>query len=320
MAFDPSKYLIQLPRRVKDPQTGQWSTRLDDYLQVRDRLRWFREVYPHGTIETEAIRLEWEAGVAIFKATVSDGEGGKATGYGTEMRKSFEDFVEKAETRSLGRALGILGFGTQFCGEELSEGEHVAEAPVTPPLNGSPPASAHPLPAGEEATPALTQGSISKEAVDRLWDVAFKGCHEAKDAFAARIRTLMRLPGSQLISKAYLQRSMSVEQYGAAMAYYELQLKLQVEQDVPDHPPPPAGASSASAGDEPLAPEPTPAQDPDAEAKDKLRAEVSTWALPVDAKEVEYVLSHYPTEKARALLWGARRRKPEPTPIEAAAD
>jgi hypothetical protein len=320
MAFDPKAHLIQLPRRVKDPQSGQWTTRLEEYLEVKWRLVMFREKYPHGVISTEEVYVDLDRGYARYKATVEDGEGGKATGYGTETKADFTDYAERAETRALGRALALLGFGTQFVGADLTEGEHVADAPVAPPLSTSQVVSSPPLPSGEETTPALTQEAISKDAVDRLWDVAFKGCHEAKDAFAARIRTLMRLPGSQLISKAYLQRSMSVEQYGAAMAYYELQLKLQVEQDVPDHPPPPASASSASAGDEPLAPEPTPAQDPDAEAKDKLRAEVSTWALPVQPGEVEYILEHYAPEKARALLWGARRQKPEPALIEVAAD
>jgi hypothetical protein len=60
---------------------------------------------------------------------VSDGNGGTATGTGTETRQRFEDFVEKAETRAIGRALAALGIGTQFVGEELSEGDHIADAP-----------------------------------------------------------------------------------------------------------------------------------------------------------------------------------------------
>jgi hypothetical protein len=130
MAFDPKAHLIQLPRRVKDPATGQWTTRLDDYLEVKWRLVWFRERYPHGTITTEALLLDWPQGIAVIKATVADGEGGQATGLGTETRKGFEDFVEKSETRAIGRALAALGIGTQFVGEELSEGDHIADAPV----------------------------------------------------------------------------------------------------------------------------------------------------------------------------------------------
>jgi hypothetical protein len=146
MTFDPKAHLIQLPRRVKDQQTGQWVTRWDEYLEVKWRLVWSREKFPHGVLTTETILLDWEKGIAIYKATAADSEGGIAAGTGTETRKGFEDFVEKAETRAIGRALAALGIGTQFVGEELSEGEHVADAPVA-----SPP---QPLPAGEDPSPS----------------------------------------------------------------------------------------------------------------------------------------------------------------------
>jgi hypothetical protein len=319
--FDPKVHLIQLPRRVKDPQSGQWTTRLEEYLEVKWRLVMFREKYPHGVIATEEVYVDLDRGYARYKATVEDGEGGKATGYGTETKADFTDYAERAETRALGRALALLGFGTQFVGADLTEGEHVADAPVAPAPNGSPPASAHPLPAGEETTPAVTQGAISKEAVDRLWDVAFKGCHEAKDAFASRIRALMRLPGRQLISKAFLQRSMSIEHYGAAMAYYELQLKAQVEADVPMHePPPPAEGTPAVPSGADLSSASAPADDPAEQERAKLRAMAVGWGLP--EREVDHVLTHHKDlGKARDLLWKARRpwTAPTPTPLEAAA-
>jgi hypothetical protein len=130
MTFDPSAHLMKLPQRKRDDR-GNWVTTYADYLEVKWRLVWFREKYPHGVITTEAILLNWEKGIAIYKATAADGEGGIATG--TETRTGFEDFVEKSETRSISRALAALGIGTQFVGEELSEGEHVADAPVSTP-------------------------------------------------------------------------------------------------------------------------------------------------------------------------------------------
>jgi hypothetical protein len=42
----------------------------------------------------------------------------------------FADYCERAETRAIGRALAALGIGTQFVGQDLTEGEHVADAPV----------------------------------------------------------------------------------------------------------------------------------------------------------------------------------------------
>jgi len=134
--FDPKLHLIQLPRRVKDPQTGQWTTRLEDYLEVKWRLVWFRERFPHGHITTAEICVDLDRGYARFRCVVADGEGGQATGYGTETAAGFADYIERAETRALGRALAALGIGTQFVGQDLTEGEHVADAPVAS-TNGS---------------------------------------------------------------------------------------------------------------------------------------------------------------------------------------
>jgi hypothetical protein len=130
MAFDPKPHLIRLPRKVKDRKTGHYRTVYDDYLEVKWRLVWFRERYPHGVISTEEVCVDLERGYARYRAVVEDGEGGQATGYGTETKAGFEDYVERAETRALGRALAALGIGTQFVGQDLTEGEHVVDAPV----------------------------------------------------------------------------------------------------------------------------------------------------------------------------------------------
>jgi hypothetical protein len=223
--FDPQAKLIQLPRRVKDPQTGQWVTRHDDYLEVKWRLVWFREQYPHGTIWTESILLDWDKGVSIYKASVTDGEGGMATGTGTETRQGFADFVEKSETRAIGRALAALGIGTQFVGEDLSEGDHVADAPIAVPqsiphasTNGHPP----------EPSPHPTA-----EDLDRLFALA-ESCQEPKEVFGTRLRRLMGLDGQVRITKKFLRESMTVSQFDAAIAYYDNLLRQQVESDVPD--------------------------------------------------------------------------------------
>jgi hypothetical protein len=60
------------------------------------------------------------------------------------------------------------------------------------------------------------------------------------------------------------------------------------------------------------------AEDPDAEAKAKLRTEALSWGI--RESEVAHILLRYPLERARTILWQARRPKPDATPIEAAAD
>lgn len=96
--FDASRYLTKLKGK--------------DYLEVKWRLVWLRTEHPDASIETELVRLE--DGYAVFKAKVGIPGGGTAMGYGSEEASDFGDYLEKAETKAIGRALGALGYGTQF--------------------------------------------------------------------------------------------------------------------------------------------------------------------------------------------------------------
>src|SRR5690349_24912431 len=98
-AFDPAKHLTKVSGR--------------DYLEVKWRLVWLRSVHPDAQIETEMI--EHRNNLAVFRAKVSLPGGASATGWGSEGTDDFGDYLEKAETKALGRALAALGFGTQFC-------------------------------------------------------------------------------------------------------------------------------------------------------------------------------------------------------------
>ena len=137
--FDPKQYLT--PARKGGPA---------DYLQVKYRLVWFREEWPEGVIVSEHIELSDTHAVFRATATKVDAEGktlGSATGYGSETRQDFKDFVEKAETKAIGRALAALGYGTQFA-PELDEGERIVDSPVErpqPARNAPKPANATPI-------------------------------------------------------------------------------------------------------------------------------------------------------------------------------
>ena len=101
-----------------------------DYLEVKWRVYWLRTQHPDAVISTEMI--SHENSVAVFKAHVSIPGGGSATGWGSEGYDDFRDYLEKAETKALGRALAALGFGTQFTPDfDFAEGqEKVVDAPV----------------------------------------------------------------------------------------------------------------------------------------------------------------------------------------------
>lgn len=138
--FNPNEHLMQISKK--------------DYLPVAWRLVWFRELCPQGTIDTEEIMVDldrevedevkvWSKeknrfemitkrgrGYARYKAIVTDGKGGSATGTKSENAASFPDFIEKAETGAIGRALAGLGYGTQFTGDEFEEHHRIVDSPL----------------------------------------------------------------------------------------------------------------------------------------------------------------------------------------------
>ena len=148
--FNPNDHLIQLRSREGSK----------DYLPVQWRLVWFREQCPLGTIDTEELEVNldreveeevyiWNSekrrsekvvkhgrGYARYRAVVTDGKGGRATGTKTENAASFPDFVEKAETGAIGRALAALGYGTQFA-PDLDEAHRIVDSPVDRSSNNS---------------------------------------------------------------------------------------------------------------------------------------------------------------------------------------
>ena len=88
--------------------------KVGDYVEVNQRIKAFRQVYPMGTITTKIISLE--NGVVLMQATALDDEGKiLATGYASEKENSSfinsTSFVENCETSAIGRALGFCGFG-----------------------------------------------------------------------------------------------------------------------------------------------------------------------------------------------------------------
>ena len=112
--FNPNEHLMDLKGK--------------QYLQVMWRLVWFREDKPTWCIDTKLEQLTDNH--AVFSAKISDENGiQKASGYGSESIKDFRDFIEKAETKAIGRALAMLGYGTQFA-PELDEGERIVDSPA----------------------------------------------------------------------------------------------------------------------------------------------------------------------------------------------
>ncbi len=98
------------------------------YACVPARVAAFREMCPEGTIRTEIISMD--NGTVVMRAEVSD-ENGKtlATGMAYEKEESSyinkTSYIENCETSAVGRALGMLGIGSD---EQMASAEEVANA------------------------------------------------------------------------------------------------------------------------------------------------------------------------------------------------
>lgn len=124
MAFNPNDHLISLKGKP--------------YLEVKWRLVWFRMEHPDYGISTQMVQFDPQAKFAIFHAVITDSTG-RVVAEGTKMEdsKGFPDYPEKAETGAIGRALGILGYGTQFAPEfdeidPASPSPRIVDAPIDP--------------------------------------------------------------------------------------------------------------------------------------------------------------------------------------------
>ena len=113
--------------RRKRPLRGRLADR--PALRARDArsARWHR---PRAARASRARELAIRKAAAQWTLAAIPG-GGSATGYGSETAKDFGDFIEKAETKALGRALIALGYGTQFA-QEFGEDDAVETFPVRP--------------------------------------------------------------------------------------------------------------------------------------------------------------------------------------------
>ena len=103
------------------------------YLMVAYRIQWFVEENPNYSINTELPVLTEEMTVARATVAIKDNNGNvlkTATATKRETKADFSDHTEKAETAAIGRALAMLGYGTQFAVADLDEGQRLADSPL----------------------------------------------------------------------------------------------------------------------------------------------------------------------------------------------
>jgi hypothetical protein len=129
--FDPNKYMLKLPKTKRvtmDNGMVKWEKTETDYLPVAARIAWFRKDHPYWSIITEIDQLADKA--VVMKAIIKDVTGVIiATARKKETEIGFPDYIEKAETGAIGRALAMCGYGT-LQAPEFDEQDRLADAPV----------------------------------------------------------------------------------------------------------------------------------------------------------------------------------------------
>lgn len=146
--------------RVKTIKIGK-----ADYLQVKDRVKMWRDENPDAAVETQVLILDPQLGYAAVKASVTLPGGAHADGMGSAGRDSMgkagsrvpaEQYLEMAETRAIGRALGRIGYGT----EDALDEDSPVDSPVEARQNTRPAPPGHPQPAQMPSSPARSNGAV----------------------------------------------------------------------------------------------------------------------------------------------------------------
>jgi len=177
MEFKPQEHVIVMERKAKkkDAQGREsWEVTKTEYLPVQWRLYWFRLENPKGKIDSKALTLDLEKGAAIFETYVEREDSGSARMHGSETASDWKDYIEKAQTKSLGRALAAVGYGSQFTDDEFTEGERIVDSPVTKTNGKSADQALHEAATqpqtNEPEQPALTLGKLFLLGKERgLW-------------------------------------------------------------------------------------------------------------------------------------------------------
>jgi hypothetical protein len=103
------------------------------YLMVAHRLQWLTEKEENYVIDTSIVSENADQAILRAKITILTPDGKvkkQASATKVETKKDFNDYLEKAETAAIGRALAMLGFGTQHALSDLDEGERIVDTPL----------------------------------------------------------------------------------------------------------------------------------------------------------------------------------------------
>ena len=107
-----------------------------DYVQVKDRVNYFNEEYPNGSIETEILNQENER--VVMKATIIPDVSNARRFTGHSQAVWGDGYINKtsalenAETSAVGRAMAMMGIGVI---DGISSVDEINKAQLAEPAN-----------------------------------------------------------------------------------------------------------------------------------------------------------------------------------------
>ena len=191
----------------------------DNYAPVAERILAFRKVYPEGFIITELTADN--NGNNVFRTAVGFFENGNqhTLGTGTAREKSFDAVanvspLERAETASVGRALGMAGFGvtTSVCSyEEYND----AVVPVAGDITATKPKKK--VKAVDETPEPIAIASDVSDVVEEIHEVVEEPTVEVVNEPAPAVKTSVTTvdnKGSSIKLATERQQSIISKYYG----------------------------------------------------------------------------------------------------------
>ena len=125
--FDIKPYIIKIPRSKKLAD-GTWEKTEAEYLPVSARIAWFRTDHKDWGIETKIEALK-EGKVRVRATIYGKDSYVLASAMKTGDKVRFGDYIEKAETGAIGRALSLAGYDLASA-PDLDEEDMLANAPI----------------------------------------------------------------------------------------------------------------------------------------------------------------------------------------------
>ena len=127
MSQQQMQYEEQQQMENKQPKLQSVNIKGKQYVEVNERIKGFRQMYPNGSIVTEL--LSNNDGVCVIKAmAIIDGQI-RATGHAYEKEGSSyinkTSYLENCETSAIGRCLGCMNIGLDT---SVASAEEVANA------------------------------------------------------------------------------------------------------------------------------------------------------------------------------------------------